>query len=231
MRFFNLLFSCIGTGVSSVGIKNPDRVMELGADPEGGWGVEEEEERGRNKINHLCGMKERKTETQRGLWVCECVTDKDCREEAIGSRERERELAAGSGNGLVEVGSSLNPETWPNKSEGYLTAQLCGRITLHFHTDKCIRWINNSSQFLDRGLSAQCHLPHLSFLPLFPRQIDCCVAPEGTGVLWFLIGLLWLCIWPRKRNMESVLVVSGAIYCWSMQAQVKLHFPLTWNRL
>ena len=34
--FFNLLFSCIGTGVSSVGIKNPDRVMELGSDPEGG---------------------------------------------------------------------------------------------------------------------------------------------------------------------------------------------------
>lgn len=62
--FFNLLFSCIGTGVSSVGIKNPDRVMELGADPEGGRGLEEE--RGRNKINHLCGMKERQTETQRG---------------------------------------------------------------------------------------------------------------------------------------------------------------------
>lgn len=34
--FFNLLLSCIGTGVSSAGIKNPDRVMEFGADPEGG---------------------------------------------------------------------------------------------------------------------------------------------------------------------------------------------------
>lgn len=40
--FFNLLFSCIGTGVSSAGIKNPDKVMELGADPEGSWGLEEE---------------------------------------------------------------------------------------------------------------------------------------------------------------------------------------------
>ena len=69
--------------------------MELGTDPEGGWRLEELE--GRNKINHLCGMKERERhkEAGGGLWIslsvcmCVCVSDNTYREAVLESWDSE----------------------------------------------------------------------------------------------------------------------------------------------
>ncbi len=49
-------------------------------------------------------------------FVCVCVCECVC---VIDKEKRKR--GADSGNGLGVVGRSLNPETWPKNSEGYLT--------------------------------------------------------------------------------------------------------------
>lgn len=117
------------------------------------------------KQNKSSLRNERKTETQRGgsRIVSLCVRDRQ--------RESDREWSkwgAGSGNGLVEARSSLNPERWPKRlphrvaphSTVLITSRGFGvGVPLCFHTSFPHGWTHHMNKhvqaFVDSGLSAQ----------------------------------------------------------------------------
>lgn len=72
---------------------------------------------GRDKINHLCGMKHK--EAGGGLRACVCVCA--CVWQTKRSNREQRKWGNGRAEGLVDVGSGLNPGTQPKRSEGHLT--------------------------------------------------------------------------------------------------------------